>query len=62
MALSFFSSPKSKPRKRSGRKTLKDKRCDKLSNSQCVARPTNCRWASGKKRSFCTRKRYRYMP
>ena len=63
MPLNFFSSPKkSKSKRRSGRKTLKDKRCDKLTNSDCLARPDNCRWASGKKRSFCTRKRYRYVP
>ena len=56
MAFSFrnlFSS-KSK-RRRSGRKTVKTSRCDKLSKSQCASREKKCKWV-GKTRQFCRRK------
>ncbi len=46
-----------KKRKPSLRLTPKSKRCAPgLSAKQCVERDRNCRWATGKKRSFCRKK------
>lgn len=49
----LFSKKKSRRRK-SGRKTVMAQRCDKLSNSECLARK-KCKWV-GKTRKFCRRK------